>query len=170
MTDFTELAEMQFARITSTEQRALLRRIFYTLEYDSEGAPGVEHDSDVTQAISELFGAYGVTFTNPDFAPAQFRYNDHRDTRGQQCPHALQPAPPPDQWGAKIDPPWCPNGRVGSAIEGHAPDTEPEPEPAAGRAFTTAQPTPQHADDTTADLMKLDNSEPTAVGETEVAS
>jgi hypothetical protein len=144
----TELAEMQFARLTSTEQRALLRRIFYALEYDGEGAPGVELSSDVMDAIPRLFGIYGVTFTNPDSAPTQFRYNDHRNAQGQRCPHALQPASPPDDWAGKVDPPWCPNGCLGSIIEGCAPDDEPEA--AAGECPAIDPPTNRQADDTTA--------------------
>ncbi|WP_433294532.1 hypothetical protein ACQP2F_33345 [Actinoplanes sp. CA-030573] len=148
MPDFTELAEMQFARLTSTEQRALLRRIFYTLEYDDEGAPGVELSSDVMDAIPRLFATYGVTFTNPDTAPTQFRYNDHRNDQGQRCAHARQPAPPPRSWGGTIDPPWCPNGCLGSIIEGSAPDDEPQAP--AGDIVAIEPPTKRQTDDPTA--------------------
>ena len=129
MPDFHEMAEMQFARLKTAEQCTLARRVFCILEYDGECTPGVEWSSDTTQALGELFGMYGVTFTSPNRIPTTYRYNDHRATAGNRCPHALQIAPSPADWGAKIGPPWCPGGCIGSVIEGGTQEQESEDEP-----------------------------------------
>lgn len=47
----------------------LLRRIFNVLEHGDEGgagAPGVEHDSDTTSALCQVFADAGITFTQTD--------------------------------------------------------------------------------------------------------
>jgi hypothetical protein len=87
---------MRGVPVFGSSKRAAMQQLdAYTLEYDSNGAPAVELGSNVVDAIPRQFNTYGVTVTNPDGVPTQFRCNNHRDARGQRCLHALQPAPPP---------------------------------------------------------------------------
>lgn len=59
-------AEQTFAALTSRQRERLLREVFHILEYDEERRPGVAWSSDTTQALGDLFAAYGIAFTSPD--------------------------------------------------------------------------------------------------------
>jgi len=125
----SDIAAVQFSRLSTAQRCTLAGEVFNVLEYGApnpvDGDPGVEWGSDTTKALGTLLGSYGVTFTSPDDVPAGYRYNAHRATDAAPCPWSLRPAPSPQRWAADAGPPWCPAGCLGSVIE---PDPNAEPE------------------------------------------
>lgn len=59
-------AERAFSALSDERKRLLLQRVFEILEYDEDGKPGGEWSNDTTQALGDVFGAFGVTFTDPN--------------------------------------------------------------------------------------------------------
>lgn len=83
----TPIPPVQMHQLSEQQRWSLLYEVFEILEYGRDGEPGAEWSTDIEilANLSEVFGRYGVTLTDPNDLPFGYRFNEHNDTAGNRC-------------------------------------------------------------------------------------
>lgn len=59
-------AQKKFDKLSAFDKAVIATQVFNLLEFDSEGNPGVEWNSDTASWIGNVFENRGIVWSNPD--------------------------------------------------------------------------------------------------------